>query len=214
MLVEPLIKGIDLHYKREGIILVFLCRHAWQKWRGSKFITKWASDQGSVLSRKVENKSIYLDYYVQLAECPYPYFESIHTEESDQWLEGMEEEIKFLKENETWDLFDLLLGRKLVGRKWALRKKYDNDGPLNRYKAAIVAQGQKAGIRLKTYSPVTRFDTDRVLLSVAASERLVLMLFDIESTFPNGHFDEEIFMNENLQMELAVYVVLKEAGLV
>lgn len=126
----------------------------------------------------------------------------------------MEEEIKFLKENETWDLFDLLLGRKLVGRKWALRKKYDNDGPLNRYKAAIVAQGQKAGIRLKTYSPVTRFDTDRVLLRVAASERLVLMLFDIESTFPNGHFDEEIFMNENLQMELAVYVVLKEAGLV
>jgi hypothetical protein len=39
------------------------------------------------------------------------------------WKDAMVEEMESLHKNETWDLFKLPSGRKLVGRKWVFKKK-------------------------------------------------------------------------------------------
>ena len=56
---------------------------------------------------------------------------------------------------------------------------------------------QKAGIDYnETFSPVARFDTIRAVLSVAASEKLKLMTFDIKTAFLYGKLNEIVYMKQ------------------
>nr|GEU47469.1 hypothetical protein [Tanacetum cinerariifolium] len=47
---------------------------------------------------------------------------------SDKWLNPMNVEIKFMKDNEVWDLVDLLPNGKTVGSKWLFKKKTNMNG--------------------------------------------------------------------------------------
>ena len=53
----------------------------------------------------------------------------------------MQEELKSVSDNETWELMDLPEGRKAIGSKWVYKVKYNQDGSVARYKARLVAQG-------------------------------------------------------------------------
>ncbi len=52
----------------------------------------------------------------------------------------MYEELDSISKNKVWDLTKLPAGRKPVGCKWVLRKKYNADGSLDKYKAMLVAK--------------------------------------------------------------------------
>jgi hypothetical protein len=47
-----------------------------------------------------------------------------------------------------------------------------------------------------TYSPVARLTTIRLLLSLAASHRLLIHLMDVKTAFLNGGLEEEIYMDQ------------------
>ena len=46
-----------------------------------------------------------------------------------------------MKSNQVWDLVDLMLGRKTIGKKWVLKIKCKENGTIDRYKARLVAKG-------------------------------------------------------------------------
>ena len=46
-----------------------------------------------------------------------------------------------LDKNEAWDLVELHDGRKPVGSKWVLKKKLNETGKVEKYKAQLVAKG-------------------------------------------------------------------------
>ena len=74
----------------------------------------------------------------------------------------------FIRSNHTWELVDLPPGSKPIGCKWVFRRKYNNDGTLNTYKARLVAQGfrQKEGIDyFDTYALIARITIIRVLFA-------------------------------------------------
>lgn len=116
-----------------------------------------------------------------------------------KWFEAMQEELKSIHENETWELVDLPEEKNAIGSKWVYKIKYNQDGSVARYKARLVAQGfdQKFGMDYdEVFAPVGRSTTFRTLLSVAAHRGYSVKQYDIETAFLNGKLSEEIYMKQ------------------
>ena len=53
----------------------------------------------------------------------------------------VDEEMKSLEKNETWELVDLPLGKKPIGCQWIYNVKYKVDGTIERFKARLTTKG-------------------------------------------------------------------------
>ena len=74
----------------------------------------------------------------------------------------MQEEMRALKKNDTWDFVDLPNGKRAVGCKWVFTIKHKADGSVERYKARLVAKGfiQTYGIDYKeTFALVAKMNS-------------------------------------------------------
>ncbi|RVW78646.1 Retrovirus-related Pol polyprotein from transposon TNT 1-94 [Vitis vinifera] len=92
----------------------------------------------------------------------------------------MNGEMEALEKNKTWELVDLLAGKRPMGCKWVYTVKYEADETLERYKTRLVAKRytQTCGMDyLVTFAPVANMNIVRVLLS-----------------FLNEHLEEKIYM--------------------
>ena len=58
-----------------------------------------------------------------------------------RWKAAMNEEMKSLQKNETWELVECPPGKKLVGCRWIYTMKYKADGSIERFKVRLVAKG-------------------------------------------------------------------------
>ena len=73
-------------------------------------------------------------YMTRVAEVREPESYADATKDSN-WRAAMEEEMRALAENETWDLVDAPKGLKSIGCRWVHKVKYNTDGSVNRYKS-------------------------------------------------------------------------------
>jgi hypothetical protein len=84
---------------------------------------------------------------------------------------AMDEEIKVIKMNDTWELASLPKGHKAIGVKWVYKAKKYSKGEVEGYKARLVAKGysQRAGIDYdEEFAPVARLETIGLIISLAA----------------------------------------------
>ncbi|KAJ0851977.1 putative RNA-directed DNA polymerase [Helianthus annuus] len=116
-----------------------------------------------------------------------------------EWKAAMEEEIAALERHQTWSLTELPHDKKPIGLKWVLKLNFNADGKIQKHKARIVAKGyaQKSGIDYdyqETFSPVTRFETIRLVLALVAKKGWMAYQFNVKSAFLNGVLKEEVYV--------------------
>lgn len=164
-------------------------------------------------NRRARNKPNYLHDYVTGQELdeeieqhnlalfstnsdPVTYEEAVKHEE---WRNAMDQEIESIERNNTWDLTSLPSGAKKIGVKWVYKTKLNEKGKIEKYKARLAAKGysHQYGIYYnEVFAPVTRWDTIRSILSVAACKSWNVYKLDVKSAFLHGELTENVYIEQ------------------
>ena len=108
----------------------------------------------------------------------------------------MQEEMRSLLENHTYDLVKLPKGKKALKNKLVYRLKTKNNSSQLRYKARLVMKGfgQKRGVDFEEiFFPVVKMSSIRV---VNAQLNLEIEQLDDKTAFLHGVLEEEIYMEQ------------------
>ena len=115
------------------------------------------------------------------------------------WVKAMQEEIKMIEKNKTWELVDYPKDKEIIGVKWVYKTKLNSDGSIQKHKARLVAKGysQQYGIDYnETFAHVARLDTIRALVALAAQKKWQIHQLDVKSAFLNRYLEEEIYVEQ------------------
>lgn len=130
-------------------------------------------------------------------ETPSTYEEALEGENKIEWREAINEEITALNDNKTWEIVKLPANKALVDSKWVFKVKTTPNSDKVRFKARLCARGftQTKGVDYKeTFSPTVRYDTVRILLSIAVKRKYEIKQFDVKTAFLHGTLEEEVYM--------------------
>ncbi len=125
---------------------------------------------------------------------PFTYKEAMESDSAQDWVDACQYEMDALDKLKVWCLEPLPKGRKAVKSKWVFKKKADGH-----FCARLVAKGftQLEGVDFdKTFSPVARFESLRLLLVLATLEDWEIHQMDVKSAFLHGELEEEIYMEQ------------------
>lgn len=127
---------------------------------------------------------------------PEKFEEAVHHE---KWKQAMEAEMNSIEENNTWELVELPEGSKVIGVKWIFKTKLNEKGEVDKHKARLVAKGfhQTQGVDFyEVFAPVARWDTIRLLLSIAAQRGWCVHQLDVKSAFLHGELKEDVYVEQ------------------
>ncbi|OWY91887.1 polyprotein, partial [Phytophthora megakarya] len=128
---------------------------------------------------------------------PTTYQQAMQSNESSQWVNAMDAELKAHSDNGSWTLVRRTASTRPSGCRWVFAKKRDECGRVVRYKARLVAKGlkQKFGVDFfETYSPVANMNSIRVVLSVVVALEYVTEQLDADTAFLNSDLKERVYM--------------------
>ncbi|CAI7894711.1 unnamed protein product [Closterium sp. NIES-54] len=112
---------------------------------------------------------------------------------------AMEEEIRSLVGMGAWELVERPRGVNIMRNRWVLTTKYRLDDTVEREKARLVVKGftQVCGADYdETYSPVSRYVTLRIFLSIVAVLDLNLMQLDMKNAFLQSKLNRVLYMHQ------------------
>ncbi|GKC07808.1 retrotransposon protein, putative, ty1-copia subclass, partial [Tanacetum coccineum] len=117
---------------------------------------------------------------------PPNYKAALSDPESNKWLDAMNVEMQFMKDNQVWCLVDLPLNGQTVGSKWLFEKKTNMDGNVYTFKAGLVAKGYTQTYRVdygETFSPVAYIRAIRIHLAIPAFYDYEIWHMDVKLPF-------------------------------
>jgi hypothetical protein len=138
-------------------------------------------------------------YLNNICTDPSDHREILKLPDKDKWLEAMNNEFSTLSIMNTWELVNSPDSQTVLPCKWVFKKKLNPDGSIERYKARLVAKGfkQLEGTDYnELFSPVVKYETIRLMLSLSAVEDYEIHHLDVKSAFLHGHLEEKIYMHQ------------------
>jgi len=131
---------------------------------------------------------------------PVSYREAIaHPRFGQKWSDAVDEELRSLAENSTWDyvgLEDVPAGVTPISSKWVFKTKELPGGGI-RYKARLVIRGfeQQAGVDFdETFAPVAKLQSLRMKLALAAVHDWEIEQMDVVTAFLNPKVDGDVYI--------------------
>ena len=67
--------------------------------------------------------------------------QAMESSNSQKWINALNWEMKYMKENDVWGLVPLPEGAKRIGYKWMFKTKRESKGNVERYKVHVVTKG-------------------------------------------------------------------------
>jgi hypothetical protein len=131
---------------------------------------------------------------------PNTYQEAMNSLDADKWIAAMQVEHQAMIDANVWDILDindLPPERKGIGSRWVYKIKLNSDSSIECFKARLVVKGyyQISGIDYEeTFVLVTRYDSFRLILALAAHHNLELAQADVKSAFLHCNLKEDIWM--------------------
>lgn len=116
----------------------------------------------------------------------------------------MQDEMGSLKKNNTYELVQLLKGRKHLKNKWAFKLKKDDIEKLLKHKARLAVKGfvQTKGIDFdEIFSSIVKMTSVRVVLGLEVSMDLELEQMDVKTIFLHGDLNEETSMRQLVEIK-------------
>jgi hypothetical protein len=110
----------------------------------------------------------------------------------------MKEEMKFVDENDTWELVDLSCRKHPIGLNWVFKLKRNKFGSIIKYKAHFIAKGyiQRPGIDYdNTFAHVAQLKSVCMLLALAGHNIWLMHHMHAMSMFLNGVLHEEVYVS-------------------
>ncbi|CAI7803038.1 unnamed protein product [Closterium sp. NIES-54] len=117
----------------------------------------------------------------------------------DKVKEAMDEEMRSLIEQGTWELVPRPPGMNVMKNRWILNTKFRPNGIVEHEKGRLVVKGftQVAEVDYEeTYAPVGSYVLARVLLEIATALDLDLMQLDVKNAFLHGVLDRDLYMEQ------------------
>lgn len=151
---------------------------------------------------------------------PNTYEDACNSTEWPEWQAAMDRELDSHERLGTWQDAPNVKQRP-VDSKWVYAKKYNDNNNLIRHKACVVAKGftQIPGRDYdKTYSPVARYDSLRLLIRIAAMTQQTIHQMDFNTAYLNSPLQHDVYMRappgqpqRNVKLVKALYG-LKQSG--
>ena len=116
---------------------------------------------------------------------------------SEKWRRAMDAKMEAIQKNDTWELTKLPKGAKKIGVKWVYKKKFNEIGEVDKYKARLVVKGysQQYGVDYtEVFAPVARMETIRMVVAFAAQRGWTIYQLDVKSVFLHGELSENVFL--------------------
>ncbi|KAK4384428.1 Retrovirus-related Pol polyprotein from transposon TNT 1-94, partial [Sesamum angolense] len=136
-----------------------------------------------------------------------------YTNEKNEWMGVMVEEMESCKRTILGELVQLSAGKKVIGCKWVYRKKPAvSEKKRKKFKARLVAKeySQQKGIDYdEIFSPVVRHISIRVVLALVAIWDMHLEQLNVKTIFLYSNLEEQIYMEQpdRFQMSKAKPVI-------
>jgi len=145
---------------------------------------------------------------------PTTYEQAINSEEKDEWLKAINDELSAHKKNNTWSVVEKDASMNIIDTKWVFVKKRNENGVVKRYKARMVARGfhQQYGIDYtETFAPVIKTKSLRLIIALSSTtnEKRKLAQLDVKTAFLNARVREDIYVSAPKGMNIGKNKVLK-----
>ena len=126
-------------------------------------------------------------------------YEATQADEWDQWYRAMNDEVKALQDNGTWDLVRPPTDRDVIPGKRVYKVKLGPSGQVKKYKARYVAKGFKQVEGLdyfETFALTCKPETFRILVQLSAKLGHAMHKFDVKTALLHSPIEEEVYLEQ------------------
>ena len=166
---------------------------------------EWATEEEMEELNWIRNSHLEVLFNMTSEGEPRNIREAMNSPEASKWETAMKEEMDSLSQMNTWTLVPPSTeDHNIVDCKWIFKRKYNENGQIDRYKARVVARGfsQRYGIDYEdTFAPVVRLNTLRAMIALAVHKNMQIHQMDVKTAFLNGELKETVYMKQPPGME-------------